>query len=146
MTTKTAGTDVDVTRQALMAAGDIAAAPEFEDPEVVATEIVARILEAPDLAAVLDQGVAYHARDVLDQPFVLHGVKFNRSRLENGPGVFAILDAQFDDGRKPVTCGSRNVMAQAYRIGELGGFGVTVKIVEGSETAAGYRPMWLTAA
>lgn len=123
--------------------------PEIEDPEMVALQIMDRILafESPD--EVLGATQAIHAQDALDRPFTLHGLRLLRSRFEGGAGVFAVLDAEFgDDGsREAVTCSGRNVLAQAVQLYRLGALPRDVKIVRAeTQTANGYYPLWLESA
>jgi len=121
---------------------------EVLDPEAAAREIVARILQAPDAGAVLAQGQTVSAEAILGQPFELREVRFLKSGIDNpeGPDVYAILDAvDTDTGeRQTVTCGSRNVMAQALRLKQLGELPAVVQIIRADKpTAAGFYPMWL---
>lgn len=139
-------TDLELSREAILGTEDPAEI-RYQDPVEVARAIVQRILEAPDADAVLDQAAVEHARDVLGIPFTLRGARFQRSKFggENGgPTLFALLDVVDGDGaERIVTCGGRNVLAQIYRLLEGGWLPVQVTITEGSETAQGYRPLWL---
>lgn len=121
----------------------------WEDPVEIARQIVQRILEAPDIDAVLEQLNVEHARDVLGQVFVLSNARFQRSRFAGtegatGPSLYALLDLEDKKGLPhTVTCGGRNVLAQLYRMLELGALPVQIRFVEGSETSNGYKPLWL---
>lgn len=123
--------------------------PEIEDPELVAKQIMERILAADSPEAVLGGNQALHATDVLTRPFLLHGVRFLKSRFQEGPGVFAVLDAEFGDNgeRASVTCSSRNVMAQAVQLWRLGALprGVVIRQSD-TPTASGYNVLWLESA
>lgn len=123
--------------------------PEIEDPEQVSLAIMERILAGESAEEVLGGQQAVHAQDVLDRPFMLHGLRLMRSRFEGGAGVFAVLDAEFgDDGsREAVTCSGRNVMAQAIQLYRLGALPRDVVIIRSeTQTANGYYPLWLEAA
>lgn len=123
--------------------------PEVEDPELIAQAITERILAAESAEEVLGNAQATHAQDVLNRPFVLHGLRLMRSRYNEGPGVFAVLDAEFgDDGSKEaVTCSGRTVMAQAVQLYRLGALPMSVQIVRAEkETANGFYPLWMEAA
>lgn len=125
------------------------AVAEVEDPEEIAREIMARILRAETPEEVLSQAGTTSARDVLDKALNLLDVRFLRSSFDEGPGVYAILQMGDPDTGEvfPVTCGSRNVLAQAFRLNGLNALPRLVKIVEaGKDTARGYRPMWMVAA
>ena len=126
--------------------------PEMEpqDATEAARAIVARILDAPDVDAVFDQGKATSAVDVLDVPLLILNIRWQRSEYEGeGSTVYALIDAErADNGDElTITCGSRNVMAQLYRLAQLGALGTPVKIVRSEKaTARGFKPMWLARA
>lgn len=123
--------------------------PEIEDPEVIAAQIMERILTAETADEVLGGTTAVHAQDVLTRPFTLHGLRLMKSRFDAGLPVFAVLDAEFmDDGsREAVTCSARNVVAQAVQLYRLGGLPRVVKIVQSdTPTANGYNVLWMEAA
>ena len=136
--------------------GDFSAV--YEDPLQAARDIVNRILTADSPEAVLSQGGAIHAQDILGRPFRIKGgaggIKWLKSSFgKDSPGCFAVLDAEFLDGEQPsegpVTCGARNVMAQILRLLDLRDNleERPLKLVEiEGETANGYKPMWLVAA
>lgn len=118
---------------------------ETVDPDAISAEIMQRILNATTAEAVLGKG-AIDASSVLNQRLVLRGVRWNKStKGESGPGFYALLDVANVDGEPmTVTCGSRNVMAQAWRLADLGLLPLGVRIMESPvETAAGGRPMWM---
>lgn len=122
----------------------------IEDPQKVSLSIIERILASESADQILAGQTAISGREVLDRPFVLHGVRWHKSRFDEGLPVFAVLDAEFmDDGsRSAVTTSAGNVMAQAYALVRLGdGLPATVKIVESEhDTANGYRPQWMVKA
>lgn len=137
--------ELDAVEEALQDAG----LDRYEDPQLVAREIVSRILEAETPEQVFSQGAAVHASDILGRPFTARSLRFNRSTFKEGSTVYALIDAEFlDDGsRGVVSCGSRNVMAQLYRLQELKALPANVKIVEAdTPTEQGFKPMWLAQA
>lgn len=111
--------------------------------------IVQGILSADTVQDVLGQAGAVSLQDMLGEPFQLRDMRLLKSSFEEGPGVFGIFQcARPDDGSVFVaTCGSQNVMAQALRLRELGALPVMVKCEQSERpSAAGYHPLWLTAA
>lgn len=119
------------------------------DPDQVAMDIIRRILDAETVDDVLGGAGAIHARDFLGRPFMLADVRFNQSSFESaGPAFYALLEGADTDGQKVViTCGARNVIAQAWKLRDMGATPIAVQIVESQrETAAGFKPMWLEAA
>jgi hypothetical protein len=118
-----------------------------EDANQTAREIVYRILDAKDEAELFEQGGATSARDLLNVPLIIKGVRWQSSKYsEEGPTVYALVSAERLDLAEDVliTCGSRNVMAQLFQAGKLGLFPLTVpkKIIE-NETSGGFGALWL---
>lgn len=138
--------DSDVFRRFLAAADE----GQFEqNPEQVAIDIIARILNATDAAGVLEGGGATHARDYLDEPFTLTGVRFNKSSFDGaGPQFYAVLEGASADGeRLTITCGARNVIAQAWKLSDLGALPIPVVLRQNPRpTAAGYHVLWMESA
>lgn len=118
------------------------------DPDQVAMDIIRRILDATSVDDVLGGAGATHARDFLGRDFALTGVKFNQSSFDSaGPAFYALLEGADGNGEKvAITCGARNVIAQAWKLRDMDALPVVVQLVESPrETAAGFRPMWLEA-
>lgn len=118
-------------------------------PEDSTRLIMARILAAPDTDAVLRQGRAVGAEDVLGVVLTITGVRWVRSAYSDGPGVFAAVEAVRDDmgERVVISCGSTNVMTQLWRIWQADAWPVQARIVQASKpTESGYYPLWLDAA
>lgn len=140
----------DTAVEAALTAG--AELPELEPQDAAAAgmEIAARILRAESVDEVFEQGGATPALEVIDVPLIVNGLRWNRSDYEGeGAKVYALIDAtRADSGEElTITCGSRNVMAQLYRLDQLGALNTPVKIVRAErETARGFRPMWLARA
>lgn len=108
--------------------------------------IVARILAADDATGVLDMGEPVKAEDLEQVGLTVTGVRWMRSTFDEGPGVYAVIDATRDDNQEQVkvTCGSVNVMTQLLRLQTMSAFPQKVKIVKSSRpTKSGYYPYWL---
>lgn len=112
-------------------------------------DIIARILRATTPADVLGREDVLHARDFLDVPFTLLGVKFNRSEYDgSGPTFYALLDGANGDGEPlKITCGAKNVIAQAWKLLDLEALPIKVILKQSAKaTSAGFHVMWLEAA
>jgi hypothetical protein len=108
--------------------------------------IVARILASEDATGVLDMGEPTKAEDLEQVELDVSGVRWMRSTFDEGPGVYAVIDAvRVDNGEATkVTCGSVNVMTQLLRLQTMAAFPQRVKIVKSSRpTKSGYYPYWL---
>jgi len=131
--------DTEVFQRFLAAADDDVSEKSDDD---VSMEIIARILSATTAEEVLGGSEPVHARDYLGRPFRLLGVKFNRSDFEEaGPRFYAVLDAVDPDGEPlAITCGARNVIAQAWRLADLGVLPIRVRLTEAARTTKnGYK-------
>lgn len=120
--------------------------PVDTDPATTAADIAREILNAENADDVLGGGDVVHAKDILNQPITIHGGKFVRSDYEEGAGVYVVADVTSHNtgNRVKVTMGATNVVAQIYRLAELGAFPVECKIIEASRpTADGFRPQRL---
>ena len=137
--------DNEVFQRFLAAADD----GEFEtNADQVSIDIIARILNAGTAAEVLGGAGAIHARDYLDQPFTLTGVRFNKSSFDGaGPTFYAILEGADHNGEKvAVTCGAKNVIAQAWKLHDLAALPVAVMLKQSPRpTSSGYHVLWLEA-
>ena len=115
----------------------------------ISEAIIKRILSSETVAEVLGGAATTPAEDMLDRPFMLTAVHFNKSGIEgDGPGFYAVLDGATTDGEKvAVTCGGRNVLAQAWKLAQMKALPVAVKISRSPKpTANGYHVLWLEAA
>lgn len=122
---------------------------KVEDPQEVAKRMMEAIFDAEDVDAILGRAIAIHAQDVIGRPFTLTGVRYMKSRFNEGLPVFAVMDAQFlDDGSSgSITCSARNVCAQAAALWKLEALPRDVKIMRTENpTADGYFPLFLEAA
>jgi len=112
----------------------------------VSRRIVERILSAESAQDVLAAQGTLAAKDVLGVPMKVTGVHWMPSDLP-GSKVYGVLDAVIRNKRVSVTCGSRTVMVQLWKLNDLGVFPISVQICESpTPTANGFRPMWLEAA
>lgn len=119
------------------------------NPEQVTIDIIGRILNATSVADVLGGNNAISADDYLDKPFALTAVRFNKSTFEDaGPKFYALLTGANTDGEEVViTCGARNVIAQAWKLQDMDALPLAVQLKQSSKpTAAGFYVMWLEAA
>jgi hypothetical protein len=135
--------DTEVFQRFLAAPDDVA---DELDPAQVSLDIIGRILNATTVDDVLGGGGATPARDFLGVPFTLTGVRFNRSDFgEAGPAFYALLEGADTDGVKVViTCGARNVIAQAWKLRDMGALPVALQLAESDRTTKrGYKVMWL---
>lgn len=125
---------------------DGVALPEVEEPEEVAKAIVSRILSAPDVESVFATFEATPGKELLGVPLLIRGVRWQRSSFEQGPVLYALLDAVRGDTGEgvTVTTSGRSVMAALYRFGELGAYPVKAKLEEArNPTPEGYKPLRL---
>lgn len=110
--------------------------------------IVGRILASETAADVLAPQAIEHARDLVDQHLTLTGVRVQESDFEEGPGIYAVVNAVvMEDGRTTTfSCGGSNVLAQLYRLAQLNALPCDVVIKRSTKpTKAGYYPLWLEA-
>lgn len=122
-----------------------ATALEPIDPQQAALDMVRRILAGDTVDEVLEGQAAIHAADVLGVTLVVTGVRWNESDLGGGPGFYALMDCVDGDGNSfTITCGAITVMAQLFRLHELGAFPTRLVIEEAEKaTRSGYKPMSL---
>lgn len=108
--------------------------------------IVARILGADTPEATLDMGEPVKAEDLEQVTLNVSGVRWMRSTFDEGPGVYAVIDAVREDTGEAIkaTCGSVNVMTQLLKLQTMQAFPQRVKIVKSQRpTQSGYYPFWL---
>lgn len=117
-----------------------------QNPDQVAIDVIAKILSADTVEGVFAGGGTTHARDYLDTPFALTGLHFNESTFDGqGPNFYALLEGANADGEKvAITCGAKNVIAQAWKLADLGALPLQVVIRQSARpTASGFFIMWL---
>ena len=116
------------------------------DPVAVQYEIIGRILKAETVDDVLEGGSLTHARDFLGVPFALTDVRFNRATAGgDGPDFYAVLTGADEHGEKVmISCGARKVLAQAWKLKDMGALPVAVELAEAERPSSnGYKVMWL---
>lgn len=119
-----------------------------EDPEAISLAIVERILNAKTAEEVLTPNQVVHARDLIGVPLNVSGIRWLESDFETGPGMYAIMDCvRVDtDSHLVVSCGGQNVLAQLWKLNDLGAFPARVVIQQAPRpTKAGFLPLWLEA-
>lgn len=134
----------DETFARFLAAADEAA--ESIDANEVTLEIVAGILKAETVDDILGGGTLTHARDYLNVPFTLTGVRFNRSTQGGDDAAFyAVLEGADDNGEKVlVSCGAKKVIAQAWRLRDIDALPIKLQLAQSERPSAnGFYPMWL---
>lgn len=122
---------------------------KVEDPAEVSRRMMEAIFDAEDVDSILGRAIAIHAQDVIGRAFTLSGMRFMKSRFNEGLPVFAVMDAVFlDDGSTgSITCSARNVCAQAAMLWKMDALPRDVKIMRTENpTADGYFPLFLEAA
>jgi hypothetical protein len=136
----------DLTDLALVKAALLDGTLELEvDPARMAAAIVERILEQP-VEDVYKAEVVMHAKDLLGRPFKPRSVRWFPSNFDEGPSVYAAVDAVLlDTGELAiVTVGATRGMAQLLRSQIAGKFPEAVRVVEATRpTASGFYPYWL---
>lgn len=119
-----------------------------EDPEAISLAIVERILNATSVEEVLTPNQVVHARDIIGVPLNVTGIRWLESDFESGPGMYAIMDCvrADTDAHLVVSCGGQNVLAQLWKLNDLGAFPARVVIQQAPRpTKAGFLPLWLEA-
>lgn len=117
-----------------------------------ALEIALRIANAQTIDEVLDPGSTMSGQDLVGFPFRIVGpIVARRSTFKGGLGFYLQFDAEVTNPKtgevtvQPVSIGALNPMVQLARAAQLGGLDRTWRVVEGNETARGYKPLWLAA-
>lgn len=119
---------------------------ESQDTDAATVEILARILRAESVDDVLAPQAPVPLQQLIGFPIVVDGVRWMRSDFDEGPGMYALVDAVHrDTGEKFLgTCGGMNVLAQLFAMDRLGAFPVHVVVTRARKaTANGYFPLWL---
>lgn len=122
---------------------------KIEDPVEVQRQMMEAIFDADSADEILGTSQAVHGQDIVDRAFTLSGVRFLKSRFEQGLPVFAVMDATFlDDGSEAaVTSSAMRVAAVAAQLWKLDALPIDVVIRRSeNQTANGYYVYWLEAA
>lgn len=126
---------------------DMKAAADRSDDDVQRA-IIGRILRSDTVADILAPQAIEHARDLVDQPLTIKSVRVQESDFDEGPGIYAVCEAEvLDDGRTTTfSCGGSNVLAQLYRLAQLNALPVDLVIKRATKpTKNGFYPLWLEA-
>lgn len=114
--------------------------------EDIAESIILRYLTAATAEDVLAPQKAVAANTIIGQAFQLHAVRFNDSTVDGGDDFYAVMESVLGGRPTAITCGSRNVMAQAMRLEELGVLPLWVCVQKlPTKTQAGFQPLYLEA-
>lgn len=117
-----------------------------QDEKAAADAIVQRILSAESVEDVLRASATQKAEDVcVGQLFTLHDVEFRESEYDGSP-AYALLHISRpgSPGIELVTCGGRNVLAQAHQLRRLGALPKGGLTMIANKTRGGFETYWLT--
>lgn len=154
MAGKTAGTalttqgaeQLEVIQAAIMGEAEL---PPRADPEAMSRAIMERILNASTVEEAFTQQNLTPLRTILDTPFRITDVHFNRSKLNEGEGapVYAIVDIVTVDTGEAIStsCGGKNVLAQLVVGLKNGWLADNVFQLIANRTTDGYDALWLEA-
>lgn len=136
---------LDVIAKAIMGDGEL---PDRADPEAMSRAIMERILNAETMEDAFTQQNLTPLRSMLDTPFKITDVHFNRSKIEGeGAPVYAIVDVVLLDTGEQVSCscGGKNVLAQLVVGLKNGWLDGNVFQLIANKTADNYDALWLEA-
>lgn len=120
---------------------------EPADANEIATEIVKRILQANSVDDVLKKQQLIGCQSLVNVPLQIRGFRIASSTFEDSSeGFYFVVDAvqKADGSILTIACGSRNCMAQLYRLRQLNAIPCDLQFGKSNRaTAKGYFPMWL---
>jgi hypothetical protein len=117
-----------------------------EDNERMAREIMDRTMNAESADALFNEGGLESGKGYINRPFRLDSVKFRNSDLEEGIGIYAILEGVTPSGEMiAVSSSAQNVVVKVIKGLELGAFPRWVKLTEDT-TGKGYKVQNLVSA
>lgn len=119
---------------------------EERDPEETTRSILARIMSASTPEEILKANRVLHAQEVLGVPIEIFDVKWQRSAIEGGSTVYAVVDMRTlqEEQHATMTVGGRNVMMQLLNMKHRGFMPFRAVIQQSQKpTEAGYHPLWL---
>lgn len=123
--------------------------PEVADPDAVAREIALQLLDARNAEELFAAPGTTKPTEILGQPFVLRGVKFMPSAIEDAKSpVYALMELVDHNGeQRIVPCGGQAVVIQCLRAIEEGWLPWGVMLVEAGRQREGRnRPLYLVTA
>lgn len=110
-----------------------------QDSAAQAAEILDRTMSATSADALFDDGKLTSGKDYVNRPFRLESVRFRNSDLEEGLGIYAILEGVTASGEiVTVSSSATNVVVKCIKGLELNAFPRWVKFSEDT-TAKGYK-------
>ena len=118
------------------------------DPDQVRADIEGRLYGATSLDELLGESDTLSGKNYVNKPFQVRSVRWQTSDLQGeGLPFFAVIDAATYDGELVViTCGARSVVQKLAIMQTNGWLPAWVKITEGKQTEAGYKPLDLASA
>lgn len=118
------------------------------DADLAVADIIAQVLSADSVDDVLGDVDVIGLQEMLDEPIVLYGIKFQRSDFEAGAPYYAVIDVERPkkQWRGPVTTGAQTILAQLVRLQQLGAYPVTLIATKATDkpTRGGYWPLKLS--
>lgn len=111
-----------------------------EDQYAVMASIISEIMDATDVAEVLQERSALHARDILGVPLILHGFELREGTYEDSQtGYYAALTVSRagSDATRIVTCGGMKVLAKLMMLDRFGEWPQVIYFTE-KKTSNGY--------
>lgn len=95
-------------------------------------DIVLRILNAESVEKALEQSDSVKFETLVDTVITIHGFRMMPSDIETGVGAYALIDftETGSDVHKVTTTSALGVMAQLWKIHQLGGYPVHVGVLE----------------
>lgn len=121
--------------------------PEVESNEDAHRAIVARILAADTPEALLQMTNTTPLQDMEGIALEVTDVRFMRSAYDEGPPIYALVDAvNLETGEAvTITTGSLNVLAQLVAAKGKGWLPIRGVPTPSKQTAAGFKAWWLAA-
>jgi len=106
--------------------------PEIEDPEQAQRAIVERILAAPTAEDVWQDATSTATRELIGVPILINDYRLMRSNLEEGRGVYMLLDVVRQDTGEIILAntGAPQIMATVFRRKQLGSLPLECEVVE----------------
>lgn len=113
--------------------------PEVEDAGDIQRSIAARILQAPDVAGVFEEGTTIGTKDLVGVPLQVTSVRIVESQIEDSHPVYMLIEAvNMTSGELlVVNTSSRHIMAQLYQLKALGVMPVEVAVKEVAKARPG---------
>ena len=120
-----------------------------QDPEEIRKRIEEQLLGATSLDELLGEREVIQGKSYVGKPFYLQSVEWRQSDYETEFGLpfYAVMQiSDYDGNMHTLSCGARSVVQKAAIMADRGWLPAWVKITEGKQTEAGYKPLDLTSA